>query len=216
MKLIYHYRVAQIAVGLLGLVANAFGQAEGDAGNFRFADATGLSEKISLMVDASKIKPAGFASGDFTGSIGILAGSHVFTVTSTEAGVAAATIPLSANASTTVIAYCKVVMDRKTNTLRKSIQLLPRPNPPKNSGRHFQVLYVSNRPDVDIVLNGAPARVKAMKEVNGPELPGGNISVARAGASIVQFTAPQAGNFLVVLYDSSAGSLAGFVIPNYN
>ena len=215
MKPTYRYKIARVTIGLIVIGGTVFGKGDPEVGNFRFADAAGLTGKISLMVDTSKLKPAGFAPGDTTGAIGIQPGSHRFTVASTEAGSASAMIPLRANTSTTVIAYCGLGIDPQTHQPKKVLQLLQRANPPPNGGRHFQLLYVSSQPGVDINLNGAPTQVKSMQEMNAAELPAGSISVSQAGKSIVNFTAPQAGNFLVVLYDTAAGPLAGLVLPDY-
>jgi len=200
---------------LVGLTEAALGQPAPEPGQFRFANAAGLSGKVSLMIDTLKVKPEGFAAGETTGLIGMLAGSHKFTVSNAEAGTATATLALQPSASTTMIAYCKVAVDPRTNTLKKGLQLLQRVNPPPNAGRHFQLLYVSNRPFVDVALNGAPTRINALREVKGAELSGGDIKVEQADKSIVTFTAPQAGNFLVLLYDDAAGKLVGVVLPDY-
>ena len=211
MKLPYRYNAILITLMLIGPGFVVLGQNRPQPAYFRFANAAGISEKLSLTIDAHKLKPQGFAPGDTTGSIGILPGSHQFTISSTDAGVATATPAIQPNASTTMIAYCKVVVDPRTNVLKKTLQLLQRMNPPKDGGRHFQLLYVSSKPTADIVLNGTPVRIASMREVKGAELPGGDIKVEQAGKSVVQFTAPQAGNFLAILYDAPAGNVAGFV-----
>jgi hypothetical protein len=215
MKLLYPFKAAKLVIALVCLGGTAFGQAAPPPGHFRFVNAAGLAGKISLTVDALKLKPEGFASGETTGSIGILSGSPKFTVSSAEAGTATATLSVQPNSSTTMIAYTKVTVDARTNTIKKALQLLPRVNPPVNNGRHFQLLYVSSQAAVDVVLNGTPQRINAMREVNGQELPGGDIKVEQAGKVIVTFTAPQAGNFLVLLYDDAAGKLAGVVLADY-
>lgn len=215
MKLLYPFNVGRLIMALICLAATGFGQGAAPPGHFKFVNAAGLAGKIFLTIDALKPKPEGFASGDTTGSIGILAGSPKFAVSSPEAGTATATLTVQPNSSTTMIAYTKVTVDPRTNTTKKALELLQRVNPPVNNGRHFQLLYVSSRTAVDVVLNGTPQRIDAMREVNEAELPGGNIKVEQAGKAIVAFTAPEAGNFLVVLYDDAAGKLAGVVIPDY-
>lgn len=215
MKLTYLCKTALLFGVLSGLAGVTSRSAEPEAASFRFADAAGAFEKLSLTVDATKLKPAGFTPGNITGSIGILPGSHRFTVSSPKAEVAAVTLPLQANSSTTLIAYCTVAVDSQTKKVKKTLQLHPRVNPPPNAGKHFQLLYVSGRPEVDITLNGAPARMKAMKEINVPDSPKGVISIEQAGKSVVKFNAPEAGNFLVVLYDSADGNFAALVVPNY-
>jgi hypothetical protein len=167
------------------------------------------------MVDSSRLKPAGFSAGDTTGAIGILPGSHNFTVASVEAGQVTAAVPFVANTSTTLIAYCVTVQDPQTKRPKKAIQLLSRSNPLPNTGKHFQVLFVSSRASVDIAENGVPTRANALKELNVPDSPGGEIKISQGDKPIVQFRAPEAGNFLVVLYEAAAGSLAGLVIPDY-
>lgn len=215
MKPTYRYKIAWVTLGLIVIAGTVFGKGDPEVGNFRFADAAGLTGKISLMVDTSRLKPAGFAPGDTTGAIGILPGSHRFTVASTEAGSASAMIPLRANTSTTVIAYCGLGVDPQTHQQKKILQLLQRANPPPNGGRHFQLIYVSGQPSVTVNLNGSPVQVNSMREMSVPDSPSGKISVDQTSKPIVQFTAPQAGNFLVVLYDGAAGNLAGLVLPDY-
>ena len=114
-----------------------------------------------------------------------------------------------------MIAYCKVTVDPRTNTTKKTLQLLERVNPPVGSGKHFQMLYVSGQPVADVVVNGTPKRINAMREVNEQDLPGASIKVEQAGKVVVVFDAPQAGNFLVLLYDDATGKLAGVVLPDY-
>lgn len=215
MKLLYRSKTAKLITALVCLGGTALGQGAPQPGHFRFVNATGLAGKISLTIDALKLKPEGFASGDTTGSIGILPGSKQFTVASAEAGTATATLTVQPSSSTTMIAYCKVTVDPRTNTTKKAIQLLARANPPVSNGKHFQLLYVSSQPAVDVAVNGTPRRINAMREVNEQELPGAAIKVEQAGKIVVVFDAPQAGNFLVLLYDDSTGKLAGVVLPDY-
>lgn len=216
MKRICELLTARVVFCLVVLVGSAsVGSAEPEVATFRFADAAGIPGKVSLMVDSLKLKPAGFAAGDTTGAIGILPGTHKFTVASVEAGTATADVPMPANNSTTVIAYCSLAIDPQTKAAKKVVQLLTRSNPLRDSGRHFQLLLISTRPQMDIILNGASIRVKAMKELRVPEPPMGSIRVDQGGKPVVQFNAPQAGNFFVVLYEEANGNLAGFVIPDY-
>src|SRR3954451_15941854 len=215
MKLFYRFRSALCFVALLGLVTATLGQVASEPGNFRFANAAGLTGKVLLMIDTVKPKPEGFAAGETTGSIGMLTGAHRFTASNAEAGSASATLNLQPGASTTMIAYCQIAVDPRTNAPKKALQLLQRANPPVNGGKHFQLLYLSNKPTADVVMNGAPAQLGAMREVNGGELPGGKIKIEQAGKTVVTFTAPQPGNFLVILYDDAAGKLAGVVLPDY-
>ena len=215
MKLLCRSKTGKLITVLICLGGTAFGQGAPQPGHFRFVNAAGLVGKISLTIDALKLKPEGFASGETTGSIGILAGSKQFTVASAEAGTATVTFTVQPNSFTTMIAYCKVTVDPRTNTAKKALQLLERANPPVSNGKHFQLLYASSQPAVDVVVNGSPKRINAMRELNEQELPGGNIKVEQAGKGVVAFDAPQAGNFLVLLYDDSAGKLAGVVVPDY-
>jgi hypothetical protein len=215
MKLLCRSKTATVIALLVCLDGTVLGQGAPQPGHFRFVNAAGLSGKISLTIDTLKLKPEGFASGDTTGSIGILPGSKKITATSTEAGTATATLTVQPNDSNTIIAYCKVTRDPVTNAPKKSLQLLQRANPPTSNGRHFQLMYVSSQPTVDVVINGMPKHINAMREVNEQELPGANIKVEQAGRVIVQFDSPQAGNFLVLLYDDAAGKLAGVVLPDY-
>lgn len=215
MKLLYRFKRAQVIVAVIGLSAAALGQNKVEPGHFRFVNAAGLSGKVALTIDALKLKPEGFIPGDTTGAIGMLPGSHQVTIASAGAGTATTTVPLLPKTSITMIAYCNAAMDPRTNTLKRTLHLLQRANPPPDAGRHFQLLYISSQPAVDVMLNGAPVRISSMRELKGAELPGGDLTIEQAGKFVVRFTAPQAGNFLVVLYDGPAGGLVGVVLPDY-
>jgi len=215
MKLSCPFRILLLVLGIFFLQGSLNGQTAPPPGYFRFVNAAGLTGKVSLTVGSLKLKPEGFSSGDTTGSIGIIAGTQQFTVATPEAGTASAALSVQPNGSTTMIAYCKVAIDPRTNAAKKTLQLLQRPNPPPDNRRNFQLLYVSSQPAAEVVLNGTTRRIDAMRELNGEELPGGDIKLEQAGKVIVTFTAPQAGNFLVVLYDDASGKLAGVVVPDY-
>jgi hypothetical protein len=215
MKPLFRFKRAQVLVAVIGLSGAAFGQNKLQPAHFRFVNAAGLAGKVALTIDTLKLKPEGFIPGDTTGAVGILPGSHKVTIASAEAGKATATVALLPNTPVTMIAYCKATVDPRTNTLKRTLHLLQRVNPPPDAGRHFQLLYVSSQPFVDVVMNGAPVRINSMRELKGAELPGGDLKVEQAGKSVVRFTAPQAGNYLVVLYDVSGGGLAGVVLPDY-
>jgi hypothetical protein len=215
MKQLFHFKVLSFVTILVCLNAVALGQGAVQPGQFRFVNAAGLSGKLSLTIDTLKLKPEGFATGDTTGLIGILPGPKHVIVANTEAGTATATVMVQPNDSNTIIAYCKITRDPGTNAPKKSLQLLQRANPSTSSGRHFQLMYVSSQPSVDVVINGAPKRINAMREVNEQELPGPKIKVEQAGRKVVEFDSPQAGNFFVVLFDDAAGKLAGVVLADY-
>lgn len=215
MKLLCHSKTTKLFAALACIAELSFGQGAAQPGHFRFVNAAGLAGKISLTIDALKLKPEGFGAGETTGSIGILPGAKQFMVASAEAGTATATLSVQPNSSSTMIAYCKVTTEPGTNKPKKAMQLLERVNPPISNGKHFQLLYVSSQPAVDAVVNGTPRRLNAMREINEQELPGAAIKVEQAGKVVVVFDAPQAGNFLVLLYDDAAGKLAGVVLPDY-
>jgi hypothetical protein len=215
MKQLFRFKILSLSAVLVCLNGMALGQGSVQPGHFRFVNAAGLSGKISLTIDTLKLKPEGFAAGDTTGSIGILPGSKHVSVASAEAGTATATLTVQPNDSNTIIAYCQITHDPVTKALKKSLQLLQRANPPLSNGRHFQLMYVSTQPSVDVVINGTSKRVNAMQEVKEQELPGANIKVEQAGRKIIEFDSPQAGNFLVLLYDDAAGKLAGVVLADY-
>ncbi len=215
MKPSYPSKALALVLALLGWPGVAAVHSATPPGHIRFVNAAGLAGKVSLTIDTLKLKPEGFAAGDTTGSIGILSGSHQFTVASAEAGTATATVTIQPNGSVTMIAYCKATVDPITKTPKKTIQLIQRANPPPDRGRHFQVLYLSNQPATEVILNNTPRRVDAMREVAGEELSGGDIKVEQGGRTIVTFVAPGAGNFLVILYEDSSGKLVGVVLPDY-
>jgi len=184
-------------------------------GVFRFVNATLLPEKVFLTIDNLKLKPEGFAAGDTTGAIGIAPGPRRFTISSANSGTAQAAVSVQPNTSTSIIAYCKFTVDPQTRKVTQALQLLTRQNPPRARGRDFQLLFVSSHPSIDLSINGQNRSVKALREIGGADLPSGEIKIDYAGKPLTSFTAPEAGNFLVVIFDDPAGKVRGVVVPDY-
>src|SRR2546421_966194 len=166
-------------------------------GGFRFVNAAGIPSKVFLTIDGKKMRPEGFDSGNTTGAIGILVGTHRFGVSSPSNGTAEIPVSVQPNSSATVIAYCKTIVDPRTRQPTQILQLLSRPNPPRAHGKQFQLLYLSGRPMIDLTINGQSRSVSALRELLPAELPAGQIKIEYTGKPVVTFDAPQSGNFLV-------------------
>jgi hypothetical protein len=219
MKRSCHYNFATAAVVFsifsFCFVTRGGGQAAGQ-GNVRFVNAAGIPEKVFLTIDTTKLRPEGFSAGDTTGAFGILAGPHQFSVSNPAHGVAQAAVSVQPNSSTTVIAYCKTVIDSRTRQPTQILQLLPRQNPPRAHGKQFQLLYLSSRPTINLTINDQPRSVSALRELMPGDLPSGQIKVEYSGNPVLTFDAPESGNFLVVIFDDLGGKVSGVVVPDYN
>src|SRR5437868_2139664 len=134
-------------------------------GGFRFVNAASIPGKVFLTIDGKKMRPEGFDSGNTTGAIGILVGSHRFAVSSPSNGTAEVSASVQPGSSVTMIAYCKTVIDPRTRQPTEVLQLLPRQNPPHTRARQFQLLFLSLRPSIDLTINGQNRSVSALREI---------------------------------------------------
>src|SRR6266480_3358991 len=190
----------------------AVAQQSPEQGIFRFVNATGLPSRTFLTIDNLKLRPEGFGSGDTTAAIGIIAGARRFTVSNPSSGTAVIPVSVQPNGSVTIIAYCKTVVDPRTRQLTEVLQLLPRQNPPRTRGRQFQLLYVSSRPSIDLTINGQNRSISALREIGSDQLPTTQIKIEHGARPVVAFDAPEAGNFLVVIFEDKAGKVSGVVV----
>jgi hypothetical protein len=217
-----HSCLSNLAKALLFVLINcciahlAGAQQSPGQGLFRFVNATSIPGKVFLAIDANKLRPEGFDSGNTTGAIGILVGTHRFAVSSPSNGAAEMPVSVQPSSSVTIIAYCKTVVDPRTRQPTEVLQLLPRQNPPHTRGRQFQLLYLSSRPSVNLTINGQNRSVSALREIGSDQLPTTQIKIEYGGKSVLTFDAPEAGNFLVVVFDDKAGKVSGVVVPDYS
>ena len=67
---------------------------------------------------------------------------------------------------------------------------------------------------VDLTINGQNRSVSALREIGSDQLPTTQIKIEHGAKPVVAFDAPEAGNFLVVIFDDKAG-IKGVVVPDY-
>jgi hypothetical protein len=145
-----------------------------------------------------------------------MTGAHRVSATTEGGKPAEANLMVQPNASTTVVAYTKPVVDPQTKKTVDQLQLFSQPDPPRGKGKHFRLLYVSAaRPAVDVTLNGQATRLNALREGKADEVARGQMKIESAGKSVIDFTAEENGSFLVIVFDKADGSLGGMVLPDY-
>jgi hypothetical protein len=54
-----------------------------------------------------------------------------------------------------------------------------------------------------------------LREIASDQLPTTQIKIEHGTKPVVTFDAPQAGNFLVVIFDDPTGKVSGVVVPDY-
>ena len=54
-----------------------------------------------------------------------------------------------------------------------------------------------------------------MREIASDQLPTTQIKIEHGTKPVVTFDAPEAGNFLVVIFDDPTGKVSGVVVPDY-
>jgi len=168
-----------------------------------------LPNRLELVIDGAKLRPDGFGPGEKTGMIGILAGPHRINASNPAAKPAQANFSVQQNTSLTLIAYTKTVPDPQGRPA-EAVQIFSRPNPPRKSGKQYQVIYASNRPSTEVVVNGHPMTLVAFREVTTDGL-----KIEQSGKAAVRFSAHENGSFLAVLFDKADGSLGGVVLAEY-
>jgi hypothetical protein len=209
--------VSAVGAGLLLWSSNliTYGQAPPAQGRFRFINATSSADGVLVSIDSAKLRPEAFASGESTGAIGILAGTHRISVSAPNARAAETVITVQQYSSVNVIAYDTTVQDPQTGKPIRTLQVLAHPGAPRASGKHFQLLYASSRPTTQLVVNGHPATLDALKDLKVDDAPNSTVKIEREGKVILTFSASEAGNFLVILFDQQDGSLKTAVLRDY-
>lgn len=193
----------------------AFGQSPPQAA-IRFANASAIPGKVLFTNDTRKLRPDGFGPGDYTSSIGTPAGSHRFGLSATGAKAVETATVLQANTATTFISFVKPVLDPATRQTTLQLQLYSQGDSAREKGKHFYLLYVSPRPAVDLIINGQPKNVPALRQFKVNDVAHGSIKVESGGNSLVDFAAQQNGNFLAIVFDKPDGSLSGMLVPDYD
>lgn len=184
-------------------------------GALRFVNASALTGKAVLTIDAAKLRPDGFGPGENTGMIGILAGAHRFNITHPTAGKADTNVLVQPNTFMTVIAFSKPALDPQTKKTIEIIQLFARADPPREKGKHFQVISVSSHPSVDLTINGQPLTLASFRELKADDAAKGALKIEFAGKSVLNFAADESGSFLAVLYDRPDGTMGAVLLPDY-
>jgi len=123
---------------------------------------------------------------------------------------------LQPNTATTMIAFVKPVLDPNTRQTTLQLQLFSQQDAAREKGKHFFLLYVSPRPAVDVVVNGQPKNVPALRQIKVDDLAPGNIKIESSGKEIVNFAAQQNGNFLAIIFDKPDSTLTGMLLPDYD
>lgn len=200
---------------LLTLILPGRGQQPPPQGAFRFANACSIPGKTLVTIDTGKLRPDGFGPGENTGMIGILSGAHHFTVVHPTAGKGEANFMVQPDSFTTVVAFPKPAIDPTTKKTVQTLQVLARPDPPREKGKHFQILSVSNRPTVDLSINGQSVSLPSLRELKADEFVKGALKIECTGKPVVDFAAEESGSFLVILFDRPDGTLGGMVMPDY-
>jgi hypothetical protein len=167
------------------------------------------------MIDSTKLRPNGFAPGENTGGIGVLAGTHRLTASIPDVKPAEITLTFQANTATTIIAFTKSVLDPITRKPVEQLQFFSQSDPPREKGKHFYIVYASAHPAVDLLINGQSRNVVALRTLRADDIAGGAIKIEYAGKSIADFTAHESGTFLVIILDKADGTVAGMVLPDY-
>ena len=182
----------------------------------RFANACAISTKVLFTNDTRKVRPDGFGPGEYTGAFGTPAGSHRLALSAPGAKSVEVTIMLQPNTATTMIAFVKPVLDPNTRQTTLQLQLFSQQDAAREKGKHFFLLYVSPRPAVDVVVNGQPKNVPALRQIKVDDLAPGNIKIESSGKEIVNFAAQQNGNFLAIIFDKPDSTLTGMLLPDYD
>ena len=214
------FRFAKLALfcgALTGLLAITAGSQEPPPqGAFRFANACAIAGRTLVTVDNAKLRPDGFGPGENTGMIGILAGAHRFEATHPTAGKGNLSVTVQPNSFTTVVVYPKPTVDPLSKKTVQTLQLFARADPPREKGKHFQILCVSNRPSVDISVNGQPVSLAPMRELKADSFAvHDTLKIEYLGKPVIAFGAEESGSFLVILFDRPDGTIGGVLMPDY-
>ena len=201
--------------GLWLTASSTNGQEAPPQGAFRFVNASAIAGKTLVTIDNAKLRPDGFGPGENTGIIGILAGTHRFSIDHPTAGKAETNVIVQPNTFTTVVAYAKPAVDPTTKKSTEVVQLLARPDPPRGKGKQFQVLSVSSRPTLTVTINGQSVTLGSLRELKADDLAKGSIKIEYAGKSVIDFAAQEPGSFLTVVFDRPDGTLGGVLVPDY-
>jgi hypothetical protein len=201
---------------LCGPALHVNGQSPPPQSAIRFANVCSISTKVFFTNDNRKVRPDGFGPGDYTGAFGTPAGAHRFALSSPGTKGTEVTITLQPNTATTIIAFAKPVFDPVTRQNTMQLQLFPQPDAAREKGKHFFLLYVSPRPAADVVVNGQPRNVPALRQINVDNLAHGNIKIESDRTEIANFAAQQNGNFLAIIFDKPDGTLTGMLMPDYD
>jgi hypothetical protein len=200
----------------LACVLSAIGQQAPPQAAFRFANASAIPGKVLFTNDGRRLRPDGFGPGEYTSAIGTPSGSHRLAASADGTKSAETTFMLQANTATTIIAFAKPVQDPVTHKTIEQLQLFSQADPAREKGKHFYLLYVSARPAVDVVVNGQPRNLAALRQLKIDEIARGTIKVESAGKPVLEFAAQQNGNFLAMIFDKPDGGIAGMLLPDYD
>ena len=197
------------------LVTTARSQQAPPQGAFRFANACAITGKTLVTIDNAKLRPDGFGPGDSTGMIGILAGAHRFAATHPSAGKGDLSVTVQPNSFMTVVAYPKPTVDPLTKKTVQTLALFARADPPREKGKHFQILCVSARPSIDVSVNGQPVSLAPLRELKADGYAKGSLKIEYLGKPVIDFGAEESGSFLVILFDRPDGTIGGILLPDY-
>jgi hypothetical protein len=203
------------ALAALLLATSARSQQPPPQGALRFANACAIPGRTLVTVDNAKLRPDGFGPGENTGMIGILAGTHRFAATHPSAGKGDLSVTVQPNSFTTVVAYPKPAIDPLTKKTVQTLALFARADPPREKGKHFQILCVSTRPSINISVNGQPVSLAPLRELKADGYAKGSLKIEYLGKPVIDFGAEESGSFLVVLFDRPDGTIGGVLMPDY-
>ena len=95
------------------------------------------------------------------------------------------------------------------------MQLFTETDPPREKGKQFRMLFVSARPAVDVIINGQPKNLPALKTIKVDNVARGAVKVEAAGKPVFDFTAEESGSFLIIIFDKPDGTMGGVMLPDY-
>lgn len=114
-----------------------------------------------------------------------------------------------------LLAYTTAKLDPTTQKKTYELQLFAQPDPPRAKGKHFYLIYLSSYPAVEVTVNAEARNVQALHLFPIDDIARGEIKIEQGGKTVLEFTANQHGNFHVVLFDKSDGTIGGMLLPDY-
>jgi hypothetical protein len=198
---------ARVLLFLLSLLW--FGQlrqvlSQTEAGFFSLANVVNSKTNTIVSVDGKPLRPDGIKPAKVTGGLGFPVGSHRIDATNMNFKPISMSIDLSPSVSPIVIVY-SVEVRGPTGQVTRELRLLSRQNRPPSGGKTFGVIYAGSLPTVAVSLNGQPKTLRPLQEEVLGKI--SSVTVAQNNQQFASFSPDEAGNYLVILFDSEASHL---------